>query len=105
MVPTLVKLCSVFTHVNNLGSMESDVTQLHTLGSLGCVWSLMGSDSMLSKLQEGLTALILAIKQGYTQIVWELVDHAKADVNIQEQVRILVISTVCFISAHKLACG
>ena len=56
---------------------------------------------MLSKPQEGLTALILAIKQGHTQIVWELVDHAKADVNIQEQVRILVISTVCVTSLLK----
>ena len=51
---------------------------------------------------------MLAIKQGHTEIVWELVDHAKADVNIQEQVHILVISTVyitSFISTHKLACG
>ena len=44
------------------------------------------SDSMHSNPQEGLTALILAIKQGHADVVRELVHHGKADINIQEKV-------------------
>ena len=45
---------------------------------------------MLSNSQEGLTALILAIKQGHIEVVQELVLHGRADVNIHEKV------TICY---------
>ena len=41
---------------------------------------------MLSNSQEGLTALILAVKQSHTKVVKELVYHGSADVNIFEKV-------------------